>query len=396
VLAVVTPALNRSSETFIRRHINEIAPRRTVVVCFDNNLPCEAGYPVLCLSLPRRMHLPRVCQLFLAACSLFRRGYTNALTAREADRLVLFLKRNEVDRVLAEYGPTACAVASACRRAKVPLYVHFHGFDVSAYVNKLHWRLQYRKLARQAAGIVCPSVFLASKLGAIGIPYRTVYVVPCGVDTEEFKPANGMRDGKLLLGVGRFVEKKGQRYTIAAFSDVARLDPDIRLEMIGDGPLLSRCIELSQELGVAQRVAFVGAREHEYVREAMQRASVFVQHSVTAPNGDTEGLPVAILEAMASGLPVVSTQHAGIPEAVVHGKTGLLVHEKDTDAMAKAILRVLENAELAHSMGLAGRRRALLHFAATKNTQAIDGNSNKHCDMDPGGMSVTPDLRDVM
>ncbi|TIW49178.1 MAG: glycosyltransferase family 4 protein, partial [Mesorhizobium sp.] len=119
---------------------------------------------------------------------------------------------------------------------------------------------------------------------------------------------------------------------------------------------------LVEQENLADRVIFHGYRSTEFVQGMMQNAAVFVQHSVTARNGDMEGLPVSILEAMASALPVVATRHSGIPEAVVDGETGVLVEEHDIKSTAEALASLLADTRRAARMGDAGRRRVLDHF----------------------------------
>ena len=129
--------------------------------------------------------------------------------------------------------------------------------------------------------------------------------------------------------------------------------------------MLDMCQALAGQLAIAERVIFHGARPHQFVRERMQRAAVFVQHSVTSANGDTEGLGVSLLEAMMSAVPVVATRHNGFLETVVDGKTGFLVAEHDVGAMAEKMRLLLEKPELRMRMGQAGRERAVRHFSST-------------------------------
>jgi colanic acid/amylovoran biosynthesis glycosyltransferase len=138
--------------------------------------------------------------------------------------------------------------------------------------------------------------------------------------------------------------------------------PWAELDFIGDGPLLDECRALAKHLSVADQIRFHGAQPSETVRRLMSQASIFLQHSVTAESGDTEGLPVAILEAMASALPVISTRHSGIPEAVLDGGTGILVDEHDVDGIAAAIAALLSDPVRARAMGAAGRRRVLSRY----------------------------------
>jgi len=137
--------------------------------------------------------------------------------------------------------------------------------------------------------------------------------------------------------------------------------------MIGDGPLWGTCQRLAEQLEITDRVSFLGVREHAEVAARMQSARAFVQHSITALSGDSEGTPVAVLEAQASGLPVVSTRHAGIPDVVLEGQTGFLVDEGDVDGMAQAMIRLAQDPNLAQSMGAAGRARVEAEFSMDRS-----------------------------
>jgi glycosyltransferase involved in cell wall biosynthesis len=158
------------------------------------------------------------------------------------------------------------------------------------------------------------------------------------------------------------VEKKAPELTIRACADVLAHFPEVRLDIIGDGPLAETCSRLIRELGAGERIRLVGVQSSDYVAKAMRQGSIFVQHSITSTNGDTEGMPVAIIEAMASGLPVVATRHSGIPEAVIDRETGILVDEGDVLGMTEAIAGLLSDPSRAKAMGEAGRQRVLAHF----------------------------------
>jgi colanic acid/amylovoran biosynthesis glycosyltransferase len=266
---------------------------------------------------------------------------------------------------LAEYGPVGVQFASVCRAAKVPLFVHFHGYDGSLLLRDSVVVRNYGRLFRLASGIIAPSRFLAKNLLAIGCPPDKLHVIPYGIDPTRLTITR--RDPQRILAVGRLVDKKAPHLTIRAFGQIASDYPKAQLDMLGDGPLAETCSSLITDLGLEGRVRMHGAQPHSHVVQLMGEASIFVQHSVTAANGDTEGLPVAILEAMASALPVVATRHSGIPEAVVDGTTGLLVEEHDVDAMASALSQLLADPELGEHMGLAGRKRALDQFAQQRS-----------------------------
>ncbi|MGH7400204.1 MAG: glycosyltransferase, partial [Candidatus Rokuibacteriota bacterium] len=151
--------------------------------------------------------------------------------------------------------------------------------------------------------------------------------------------------------------------TLLAFSRVQAAFPEARLSMVGEGPLREPCVRLAAALGLHASVSFPGVYPHRAVVGAMLRARAFVQHSVRAFDGDSEGTPVGILEAAASGLPVVSTRHAGIKEAVIHEHTGILVDEGDWQAMAAGMLRLAQDAALAGRMGSAGRNHVAANYS---------------------------------
>ena len=133
--------------------------------------------------------------------------------------------------------------------------------------------------------------------------------------------------------------------------------------MIGDGPLREECEDLAKTLGLEGVIEFSGTLAHSELETAMQQARCFVQHSVEASSGDSEGTPVAILEAGASGLPVISTRHAGIPDIVIEGETGFLVDERDFERMAEHMILLAQDPELAQRMGEAARRRIADDFS---------------------------------
>lgn len=184
-------------------------------------------------------------------------------------------------------------------------------------------------------GIFAVSQFLLDNLARRDIRHPNAVVIPSGVDVRRFVP--GDKTPLSCLGVGRFVEKKAPLLTIRAFAEATQDLDDAHLTMIGDGDLLESARSLVSELGIAHKVSLPGALPHEDVRQHLERTEFYIQHSVTANNGNTEGLPTAIQEAMSAGCITVSTRHAGIPEAVEEGRSGFLVDELDEVAFSNAI-----------------------------------------------------------
>lgn len=274
--------------------------------------------------------------------------------------LAHLLRRMNVTTMMVEYGVCALPLMDAAEQAGCALYVHFHGVDASTALNDPAIKSGYQRLFEMAAGVIGPSRFITDKLHAAGCPADKLHVVPCGVDISAIHPAEPT--GADLLAVGRLTEKKAPLATINAFAKVKAQMPDARLTMLGDGPLLEAAKAEVARLGLDDAVSLLGMVSAAEVHAAMRSSRIFMQHSITAKNGDVEGLPVAILEAMAAGLPVVSTLHSGIPEAVQDGETGFLVAEHDAGAMAARTLELLKDSKLAANMGAAGRRRVETKF----------------------------------
>ena len=165
----------------------------------------------------------------------------------------------------------------------------------------------------------------------------------------------------IFLTVGRLVEKKGIEFSIKAFSKICnKIDCEFRI--IGDGPLSKKLIKLVNHLKISEKVIFLGEQNKDVVIREMKLADIFVLTSVTASDGDQEGVPVSLTEAQAMGLPVISSFHSGIPELVLHKKTGLLSGEKDIPDIAKNMLILAKNNAIRKEFSVQARQRVLSEF----------------------------------
>jgi glycosyltransferase involved in cell wall biosynthesis len=270
------------------------------------------------------------------------------------EALADWLRVHGIRVLLAQYGVCGAAVAPACRIAGVRLVVHFHGFDASRRSILETYAELYREMFSVAQAVIAVSKPMCAKLAAISCPESKLVYNPYGVQDHFFTVRPSFRD-PVFVFVGRFVEKKGPLLTLEAFRSVHEMQPSAKLWMAGDGPLLSACRDTVRIYGLENAVMFPGILRHDMVSAFLQRGWAFIQHSMQAESGDSEGTPVAILEAAAAGLPVVSTRHAGIPEAVQDEVSGLLVDEGDVAGMSAAMCRLLKNPGLARRMGEAGR-----------------------------------------
>lgn len=280
-------------------------------------------------------------------------------------RLVRELDRRVPKLIHAHFGVDGVQALPLARRLGIPLITTFHGFDATMNVISLltsrspsliNYVLHKRGLARHGQLFLCVSRFIRERLLAQGFPEGRTRLHYIGININAIKPRSPFEAGNVILHVARLVEKKGTQYLLRAFAKIEQDFPEMRLRIIGDGPLALPLMQLSKELGIGNKVEFVGPQPHTCVVASMRTAQVFVVPSITARNGDTEGLPIVLLEACATGVPVIGTHHAGIPEAIEDGSTGYLVPERDVEALADRLSRLLASRELREAMGKAARR----------------------------------------
>jgi len=357
VVAIVARFRGEYSQTFVRDHVHRLPASVRFVYGARSFLRTQDGLPLL--SVPER------------GIDALIQGFGARSRRLENRAFRRFLRNEKVDCVLAEFGPTGTALMRACRAANVPLVVHFHGYDAFRASSLERYREEYEAMFATAGAFVVVSREMELQLVRLGAPREKVFNVPCGVDTAAFAGARPDACPPTFLCVGRLVDKKGPLLSLLAFERVVRACPDARLIVIGDGDLFEASRQLARALGLEPFVDFWGAQPSPVVRETMRRVRAFVQHSVTSSDGNAEGTPVAVLEAAASGLPVVSTTHAGIPDAVIHDETGFLVDEGDVDQMASCMIALARDPALAAELGARGQRHVAAHFAVESQIQKL-------------------------
>ncbi|MBC2717414.1 MAG: glycosyltransferase [Desulfobacteraceae bacterium] len=368
MIAIATQNIDSIAETYVRQHIRMIAPGETVVIFFQGEgQSIKSEYS---LRIKRDISLPVMFRKISSLWRTLTTGYSGSLTVKEEKRVLQFLRDHRVKTVFAEFGPTGCALRRLCVREGIKLVVNFHGYDATVMPKRMLIRWAYSKLSKSADSFICGSLHFAKRLEAIGFPSDKIHVVPCGIEVNEFS-SDTMKDPNLVVAVGRLTEKKAPYLSIEAFAMVRKTWPTVRLEIIGDGPLSRFCKQRVVELGLSDCVTLHGARDHNFVKEKLARAIVFVQHSITALNGDTESQGISLLEAMASGVPVVSTVHNGFSETVLEGETGYLVEEGDVFGMSRKVTELLQDPALRRHMGRQGRARVINHFTAEKMAEKL-------------------------
>ena len=265
----------------------------------------------------------------------------------------------------AHFGVDAIAAWPIAKALKIPMLVTLHGYDITidrqwweaghGGRSMRHYPSQLLKLALE------PGVRFIAVSGAIrqqaisrGIADDKIWVSYIGIDPTKFAPRGLpiIERGRRVLFIGRLVEKKGCHYLIKAFSKVQQEIPDASLTIIGDGHLRSDLQQLARNLSV--RADFRGAVSNDEVILQLQDSRVFCLPSVRAANGDSEGLPIVLLEAQASGVPVVTSAISGGAEGVCEGITGLRFNQRDVETLATQLIYLLTEDSVAASMALAG------------------------------------------
>ncbi|MGE0636374.1 MAG: glycosyltransferase [Bacteroidia bacterium] len=271
--------------------------------------------------------------------------------------LATHLQKNNVQLILCEFGTTAVKLFRLSELTGIPMIAIFYGYDAHHHNTVREYRENYIELFQNTSLIISVSNDILNKLISLGAPKEKLVYLPCSYNTQLFQYSNHSYNNPVFLSVGRFAETKAPHLTILAFNEVQKEIPEACLVMIGKdggGELFEACHILVKALRIEKKVSFKGILSSEQVYEEMKNAYCFVQHSVTTPiHGDKEGTPVSVIEAMASGLPVIATRHAGIAEIIEHEKTGLLVEEYDYLKMASEMLRVLNNKKMAEKIGTA-------------------------------------------
>jgi colanic acid/amylovoran biosynthesis glycosyltransferase len=290
----------------------------------------------------------------------FTRHGSHALFGRWFSYAAALLSEPPFDVVLAQFG-TNGRIAEMLRRIGVfdaPIATTWLGYDLSRIIEEKGTD-HYRRLLASGELQLPLSAHFKERLLKLSCPPERIAVHHVGVDTKRFAFApRALAPGEpvRILTVCRLVEKKGIEFALRALAQVAERGVDFRYDLVGNGPLRTRLERLCAELALGDRVTLHGEKAREEVAGLLARSHLFLSPSVKAHNGDEEGVPAAIKEAMAVGLPVVSTHHAAIPEVVRDGVTGFLVPERDVSRLAARLLQLIRAPECWAEMGKQGRR----------------------------------------
>jgi colanic acid/amylovoran biosynthesis glycosyltransferase len=233
----------------------------------------------------------------------------------------------------------------------------------------------YRQLFREGDLFLPVCEFLRQRLIQEGCEEKKIKVHYSGIDCSKFEYLKRERvpgEPIKVLTIARLVEKKGVAFAIEAVSRLLSKGEKIEYSVVGDGPLRESLQQLIVRMGIERQVRLVGAKTHEEVKMLLEESHVLVAPSLTSESGDQEGIPNVIKEAMATGLPVISTVHAGIPELVTDGVSGLLVQERDAVSIADALAYLIRHPDICDEMGQAGRKQVEKKFDTTALNKKLE------------------------
>ena len=339
-IAIVSTNKDKYSETFIHNHL-KLLPG-TIHFLFD-------GY------LPEKYSTDKGVNSFYFQKKAKWFNFKKNTSAGEKQALIKniekYLKEKLIDLIFCEYGPSGVELLPLSKNLNIPLIVHFHGYD--AYRDDIlnSYGKQYKTLFEHASAIIGVSKHMCAQLEKLGCPSSKVHFMPYGIDATIFFEEKTTQKEITFVSCGRFVPKKAPQLLLRAFSEVLKQLPSANLVMIGDGELFAECVLLSETLGIKQSVSFMGALGQKEIAAIYRRAQIFVQHSVTTTQNDSEGTPLAILESGSSGLPVIATRHGGIADVIIENETGFLVEEQDDKTMAEKMIFLAQRPELCESIG---------------------------------------------
>lgn len=297
------------------------------------------------------------------------------IPAQRVAELLAAVQQTKADAVHVFFGHIGVLLRPFLRVCPVPVVVSFHGADTGVDAGDAAWREALAEVFRSATLVQARSESLLSGLRALGCPAEKLRLQRTGVPLDQWPHIcrSVPQDGAWhFLQACRLVPKKGLRTTLAAFQEIVREFPAARLTLAGDGPLREELQTAVKAAGLQDRVDFPGFLNQTALRPLVESAHFFFHPSETPADGNQEGVPNALLEAMASGLPALATTHGGIPEAVTHGVDGLLMPERDAAGLAAAALGLMHDPAAWQRMSAAASASVAEKFERGRQTEILE------------------------
>src|SRR5438477_876544 len=298
------------------------------------------------------------------------------ISSRELRALNDVLEKRNAQLLHIYFGQIAVHLLPLIRAWEKPSIVSFHGADAIVDMNKPAYREATRQMLAAVKFVLVRSESLRLAVVDLGCDEKKIEVQHTGIPLDEFP----VRERNFVAAAtewrfvqaGRLIEKKGLPVTLRAFASFLSEYPNATLTIAGDGPLLGQLQDLARELKIDNRVSFTGFISQEQLRDLYYASHIFLHPSETGPDGNQEGIPNSMLEAMASGLPVFATRHGGIPEAIENSISGILVSERDHRALADGLIDCAKDSARLASMGRAASESVAKKFNQTEQTRRLE------------------------
>lgn len=290
-------------------------------------------------------------------------------------KMVKAFRRKKIKLIHARFGNAGVRLMAVKKQLRIPMLTSFHGFDLPAKMSmKKDYHRKLPRLFRIGNKFTVPSRHMKGQLIKWGCHPNKIKIMYSGIDLNKFlyTKREPKKDAITIISVGRLHPKKGFRYLLKAFKKVHDRYPSCRLIIVGEGEEEKKIKRQIKSLKLEKSVQLEGLVAHGRLSEFLIQADVFCLPSITTKDGNHEGIPNAIKEAMATGIPIVSTRHGGIPELVTDGKEGYLVPEKNTKKLAEKIKLLIENPALREEMGKNGREKIEQQFNSAKQVQKLE------------------------
>ena len=351
----------------IYRQITALKRWRPIVITRkrENQFPFE---PVFELKKPRTHFIRRFWYRKLL-------GSPWQISRAETDTLMRMLNHQEAKVLHVYFGHIAIQLLPLMRAWARPSIVSFHGADVLVDMEKPKYRDRTRAMLDAARLVLVRSESLQRAVAELGCDIHKIRIHRTGIPLEEFPFVERAwpTDGEWrLIQAGRLVPKKGLATTLRAFAIFRDTFPRARLTIAGDGPLLRELETLARELQVSDAVTFAGFLSQPELRDLLGKSHLFVHPSETGSDGNQEGVPNSMLEAMATGLPVFATTHGGIPEAIEDNVSGVLVPEGDHASLARALLTAATEPGRLAEISRAARDAVIAKFDQREQTRVLE------------------------
>jgi colanic acid/amylovoran biosynthesis glycosyltransferase len=293
----------------------------------------------------------------------------------ELQEVLKVLHRRPADLLHVYFGHTGVHLLPLISEWDRPSVVSFHGMDIQPRPDQHGYDTQMQQLLQSVPLVLARSHSLAARLADLGCPREKIRINRTGIPLEEFpfQPRSTPPDGAWqLVQACRLIEKKGLLTALRAFAQFHREHPRSRFVIAGEGPLKSQLQKWIAELALQNSVELRGFLSQQDLAALYAQSHLFIHPSEMPPDQNQEGIPNSMLEAMATGLPVLATLHGGIPEAVTHSVTGLLVAERDHEALADALKRITSSPQIFSSMGSAAAQSVRSEFEQSKAVQNLE------------------------